>query len=367
MRIEPYAETHVAGVKAFNRRMRDKGTRQEIAEHPVPEWLPPAAGETLYQELFVAVDEAGVHGGYILKHQSFWLDGQEVRTADYRYPLSEGIVDSRYGMVGMLTVKDAMRRQPLAFGLGMGSRNEPVARLLKIVKWQMADCPFFFRICRPKRFLRGIEHLRRRPLRRRLLDLLAWTGVGTVAILGLQTARTLTSGRDAHAGTVLEFEAWADEIWERSRREYRFIAVRTAHELNRLYPKADSRFCRILIRDAEGPVGWAVFLDTAMKDHKQFGNLRVGSIVDCLALPGAEAAVVSATTNKLSRRGVDMIVSNQLHHAWCTAFRKNGYLRGPSNFIFTAAPQLAAQLQPFSENADKVHMTRGDGDGPINL
>ena len=367
MKIEPYGETHVAEVKAFNRRMRDKGSDQRIAEHPIPEWLPPAASETLYQEYFVAVDKNGVHGGYILKHQCFWLDGEEVRTADYRYPLSEGIIDSRYGMVGLLTVKNAMRRQPLAFGLGMGSRQAPVARLLKTVKWQMADCPFFFRICRPQRFLRGVVHLRRSPWRRRALDLLAWTGVGSIGILAVQAARRSATDPDARGGTVHEFGPWADETWERAREEYRFIAVRTAHELNRLYPKTDSRFHRILIRRKKDVVGWAVVLDTAMKDHKQFGNLRVGSIVDCLAIPGAEAAVVSATTNKLARRGVDVIVTNQLHRSWCSAFRNNGYLSGPSNFIFTAAPKLAERLEPLSENASLVHMTRGDGDGPINL
>ena len=35
-------------------------------------------------------------------------------------------------------------------------------------------------------------------------------------------------------------------------------------------------------------------LDTAMKDHKQFGDMRVGSIIDCFATPGNEHAVAFA-------------------------------------------------------------------------
>ena len=33
-------------------------------------------------------------------------------------------------------------------------------------------------------------------------------------------------------------------------------------------------------------VGWAVVLYVPMQGHNYFGNMRVGSLIDCLALPG---------------------------------------------------------------------------------
>ena len=111
--------------------------------------------------------------------------------------------------------------------------------------------------------------------------------------------------------------------------------------------------------------GWAVVLDTQMKNHKQFGDMRVGTIVDCLAPPDDAATVVRAATRTLEKRGVDLIVSNQLHAAWCAGLAGAGFRRGPSNFLFALAPALAALLED-AEDGD-IHINRGDGDGPIHL
>ena len=59
-----------------------------------------------------------------------------------------------------------------------------------------------------------------------------------------------------------------------------YIAKRDAATLDCLYPPSDPRFIRIRTDH-----GWAVLLDTPMSAHKQFGDLRVGTIVDCLAPP----------------------------------------------------------------------------------
>ena len=81
------------------------------------------------------------------------------------------------------------------------------------------------------------------------------------------------------------FPAWADKVWGRSQLEYALLAERDAATLDQLYPSSDPRFLRV---HAVG--GWAVLLDTRMQDHKQFGDMRVGTIVDCLAPPESAAA-----------------------------------------------------------------------------
>jgi hypothetical protein len=132
------------------------------------------------------------------------------------------------------------------------------------------------------------------------------------------------------------FAPWADEIWERSRADYALVAERDAATLERLYPASDPRFLRVR---AAG--GWAVVLDTQMEGHKQFGGMRVGTIVDCLAPPECAGAVIRAAAGLLEQRGVDLIVSNQLHGSWCTALAESGFRAGPSNYLLALSPALA--------------------------
>jgi hypothetical protein len=366
--LEPFAESHSEPVRAFNRRLATAGSSFQFPEGPVPAWLPPTPGVSVRQEYFVVREDSQVRGGYILKPQLFQV-GDTVRTvADYRLPISEGIVDGKYAMVGMLTLKDALRRQPLLYGLGMGSPREPVARMLQIFKWRMVPCPFFFFAVRPARFLRGIAFLRLTPLRRILLDLLATSGLGWLALRLAQWRESRGGSAASCSWTVEEqFSTWCDDLWERSKPAYSLAAVRTREVLDALYPAEGGRFLRLKVIEAGTAVGWAVVLDTPMQDHRQFGDLRVGSVVDCLALPGREQAVVSTATRFLEERGVDLVVTNQLHRDWCAAFQANGFLSGPSNFYFAVCPALATLLAPFDPNLERVHMTRGDGDGPINL
>jgi hypothetical protein len=64
---------------------------------------------------------------------------------------------------------------------------------------------------------------------------------------------------------------------------------------------------------------------------------------------------------------VDLIVSNQAHREWRAALECAGFLQGPSNYIFAASKELARRLDPWEQGFSKLHITRGDGDGPINL
>ena len=114
-------------------------------------------------------------------------------------------------------------------------------------------------------------------------------------------------------------------------------------------------------------MGWALVFDSPLQGHKQFGDMRLGTLVDCLALPGHEGDVVLAAREHLRARGVDLVVSNQQHAAWGKALRRHGFLKGPSNYALAVSKGLRAALEPWEDSAPRIHMTRGDGDGPIHL
>lgn len=368
--IQPYAERHVEAVRRFNERLSAGGQPSRFPLSPVPAWLPHIPGRKIFQEYFLAVEDDGeVRGGYILKHQDFWVKDRVLPIADFQLPISEGTVDRRFPQIGLLLLRDALARQPLLYGLGIGGHGEPLAELLQAAGWSMFSIPFFFRVVRPARFCRNIAFLRRSPARRFILDLSAATGLGWLGIRAYQAfhGRKPSTASSTQVEQVDEFAAWADDLWDSCKRQYGMSAVRDAETLRILYPQENNRFIRLKITAGSRTIGWAVLLDSQLSGHKHFGDMRLGSIADCFASTENAAAVVSAGRRFLESRGVDLIVSNQSHAAWQRGFRESGFLDGPSNFIFAASKKLADTLQCESIGNDDLHFNRGDGDGPIHM
>jgi len=308
-------------------------------------------------ELYVVKDDDAVRGGYILRRHTFFVSRETQIAAHYRLPVSEGVIDRNYTSLGLRLVRDALARRSRLYVLGMGSWDRPLPRMLKAMKWRLCEVPFHFKVVRPARFLRNIRPLRTSALRRMAFDAAAATGAGWLGMKALSISRRLP--RET-MDTAPSFTGWADEVWQRSREAYPLIGVRDAATLERLYPPADPRFLRVR---AAG--GWALLLDTQMSDHKQFGDMRVGTIVDCLAPPRDAAAVTRAATSLLESRGVDLIVSNQMHAAWSQGLLASGFRKGPSNFLLGLSPEFAKLVATVPET--EFHFNRGDGDGPIHL
>lgn len=366
MQFTAYTEEHEPLVKAFNTRLRDGGYAWRYAESHVGRY-PRREGVPLYEESFLALDRGQVRGGYHLKHQQFAIQGVVDMAAFLQFPVSEGLVDPAYKMVGVLLLRDAVRRQPLILSVGGGGMNEPLPRLEKASNWTVYAIAFFFKVIHASPFFANIAYLRDRGSRRIALDLLRYTGLGWAG-LGIAQFRPNQPRDRLQISLEPEFDAsWADELWARCKDQYSFIAVRDAVTLNTIYPHHDPHYLRLRILRDGRTIAWAILLDSELKNHKQFGNMRVGAIVDCLAAPRDATAVVSAATDYLQVRGVDIIFSNQTSLAWCDALRRSGFLAGPSNFALGLSPQLAGKLQPNKRTIGSFHLNRGDGDRPTHL
>ena len=350
--IVPYLPAHEAGVRRFNRRLADGGADPDMQfpESCHPDWMPG-------MELWVALEGEEVRGGYILRRQAFSCGGEIVTAAHYRLPLSEGIVNRAYATLALRLVRDAAAREARLYALGMGGWDKPLPQMLKRLGWRMAAVPFYFKVPHAYRFLRQIRPLRSTAVRRLACDVAAWSGGGWLALWLAGVARGTKGAAGDCAGA---FAGWADGTWENCRASYGLSAWRDGATLDALYPPSDARFLRVR---AAG--GWAVLLDTQMRGHKQFGDLRVGTIVDCLAAEKEAETVVRTASRTLQERGVDLIVSNQLHRFWSGALEAAGFRQGPSNYLLALSPALAARLGGRDER--EIHMNRGDGDGPIHL
>lgn len=375
MNIVRYEPHHEDAVDAFNSRMRTAGVSSFQLSSEAPD-RERSGGRHIRQDAFLAIDESdSVRGGYRFKYQPFLVRGEREVVANLQLPLSEGIVDRTYSLLGFQLLKDAMSREPALYALGMGGEERPLPQMLDKLGWVVTPCPFYFQVVRPRRFFRELAYLREPRYRAWLMDGLAYSGLGRVAVAGVQGGkRRLRSGsRLSGAGertgvsTVNVFGECVDSIWEHGKCGYSLTAVRESLPLNELYRGFDRECHRLQVSVASEPVGWALVLATEMDGDQYFGDLTVGTVVDCFALGGLERVVVSEATKYLKSLDVDLIVTNQLHRSWRESFDSQGYIQGPSNFLFAASPLLTDRLQPLQVHMDRIHMTRADGDGPIHL
>jgi hypothetical protein len=78
--------------------------------------------------------------------------------------------------------------------------------------------------------------------------------------------------------------------------------------------------------------------------------------------------VARAARRLLVALDVDLAVSNQNHVAWRQALGAAGFLGGPSNYLIATSKALAQTLAAAGDaELLRVHLTRGDGDGRLQL
>lgn len=367
--IRPYTEDLIGPVAEFNRRISAAKTAFLIPETPVPSWLPKRRGQSVYQERFLALENGFVRGAYTLKRQDFSFSGHVLSIGFYQNPISEGVADKRYILVGANLMNDALRRQPLLYDLGIGSLDAAIARMHEAMGWRLRVVPFFFKILNGFQFCKNMPYLKSDWRRRLMMNVAAYSGIGWTAakILGVIMRIRGAGTGPVFADEVREFQGWADKLWDACQTQYSMAAVRDSGVLNILYPLHDKRFIKLKIRDRNAVIGWAVCLNTAMSADKYFGDMRVGSIVDCLALPQNADRVIAAATRVLKKRGADLLISNQSHPAWRRACKRAGFLNGSSNYVFATSKKLTHLLDQIDPSETGIHLTRGDGDGPIHL
>ena len=228
--IQPFDPSRSDAIADLNRRMAAAGSPWQFPEQPDPESFAHEEGSPVYQELFVAADGPAVRGGYTLQHRKAAFRDEECAIGSWYQPISEGSVDPRYSLVAIQMLRDAMRREPLCFGLGLEGPGSQLAKLATTLRCELRLVPFFVRIQNGQRFARGARYLRRRRVLAWLLDLAAATHAAGLAV-GIAN-RALQRVQPPRADTTIEpvtgFGAWAEELWLRCRSCYSFALARDA-------------------------------------------------------------------------------------------------------------------------------------------
>lgn len=361
-----YRTDDAAAIERLNQRFTDAAVPHRV--YPEGRWGDSPDGP-VRSRLFVATDDDGVHGGVWLQEQDFWAGGRVVPAGWAKYPVSESLIDARYGGVAGGLIFRLLKEQPVLMALGMGGWDTPFAQLLARLQWTGWSVPLYVALLRPGRALRELARAQRSAARRLLMRLAAATGTGWLGARAVTLWRAAGSrARDAYTAEVVgDFGEWADGIWAAARETCAFAAVRDARALNAVFrPRHRLRtLTRLRVRRAGDDVGWACVTLEDLRDDPdpRFGRLVVGLLADGLALPGHTAGVANAAVRHLAASGADLVISNQNHRDWCAALRGLGFLPGPSNFICFAAPRAVPLVAP-PQAETAVHLNRGDCDGP---
>jgi len=364
MRFVPYTDAERPSVLAFNERMTAGRAPTDFVLPDRPNAIDRDPDAPIQLTKYVAVDGQGaVRGGFSLVEQRGWLNGAPIPVANYQAPVSEGILNPRYGMVGLHMIRFMQRQWPYGFVVGMGSAERPLPRLLSAAGWKIHEVPFFFRIVRPRRVFRELRPLYARAWTAAAARIAAESGTAWVAARMLHTRLARRGSADVRMERLHTWNGEVDRLWERTRGDCAFCVSRDRSTLRALYPMDDDRYSAYAFHGGDGLVGWAVCAETAMRDHQYFGNLRVTTILDIWAQPDAGPSILTPLIERLGR-SADLIISNQSHRIWTTAFRRAGFASARSNYLLALSKPLAEAV---GDVADRLHVTRGDGDGRIHL
>ena len=250
--------------------------------------------------------------------------------------------------------------------LGMGGVSSPLASWSRASAASLGSVPFFVRIENAARFVREARYLRKRPALARLLDVAAATGAASLgaglARLALKRAARLDAATSAE--TVPEFGPWADELWSRCRAHYSFVELRDAATLNRVYPKQRPRLRAPAsgARRRDGRLGGAPGRAHVGQPELRQPPRRSHHRRLCRARGRRRGdAGGGRCARRAGRRPDDL---NQSHPAWCAALRSNAFLPAPSTVAFAPSPDLAKRIHAIDPEARRLHLNRGDGDGP---
>ena len=354
-------------VEAFNRRLAAAGETEHYLslEKPFRTMAHLEKSPITVERLFCYEGDE-IRGGVIIKRMTFRINGNSEEVATYVYPLSEGIINPTFKPVWPSMRAEMDRRYPLLY-TSSGERAKRIVKLFSL------PIPFHFAIFRAFPFLRNFSYLRKRKWLQILLDLAAYSGVGTIGLAIFEQVQRFRRLHPHMEGLTVErfddWGNWADEIWEKTRDSYALIGDRSMAALQSLYPAENEHLNKLLFKTAgtKQPIGWVVLTCSKLSDPNYFGDMVLAALVDALAAPVDARSVVSGALLWAKQARADLFVVNHTDMRWNEAFKQSGMIPWKTNFHLFLSPKLKERFDRLEEFAGHFFFARGDGHGPTSL
>ena len=154
IKVVPYEANKESNVAAFNERMLEGDTGWGWYESSRDDWLPDREGKKTWREHYLAIEDEGeVRGAHAHKLHEWRIRGKDLVVADWQGPVSEGLLDSRFAMLGMRLLRKMLKRYPVLYSWGHEGRESRLLQMIYSLKWLVHDTPFCLRVQHPFRFL----------------------------------------------------------------------------------------------------------------------------------------------------------------------------------------------------------------------
>ncbi len=310
-----------------------------------------------------------------------WI-GSQARSAHWLVGFMV-LEEYRNGLIGPLLIKEANRTLDVALSLHVEST---VLRIMKGLKWSHQGLlPQFLKVLNASSFaenlqLSGVDAMQKSSggmmgLARSCLSLspARWVmGWGIAAAQTLWNGVASLSRRHPSCGEVTEefgFEDGFTELWETVSKHIGAAVVRDRTYLAARYGRELDRYRLLTCRDHHRKLlGFCLLKTKTFSDDIRMGNMRVGTIVDCLYDPRAPEV-----WQALLDGAIGMFRAAGSHAVLCTASLEevqrvlfaNGFVAIPGNLNFAIHQRAGsiAELPPLKA----WHLMRGDSDADQNF
>ena len=290
--------------------------------------------------------------------------------------------EHRNGLVGPLLIKEVNRSLDCALSLHV---ERPVLRILTGLKWVHAGVlPQYLRVLDARGVARNLQlsGLKSVALRSGETAAVQPPGFGesSARMLGgwvLAAAQAVWTGvtrlarpraLPAEVRDEREFDDAYDALWEAVRGRIGACLVRDRTYLQARYGAFPDRYRVLACRRQNRLLGYSIVKTRQFSGDLRMGDMKVGTIVDCLFDPDAPAvpqALLDAALKMCAREGMHAVLCTASHAALRRLLRANGFLAIPGNLNVAYHNRTNLPLQNVPLEA--WHLMRGDSDADQNF
>jgi hypothetical protein len=289
--------------------------------------------------------------------------------------------EHRNGLVGPLLIKEVNRSLDCALSLHV---EPPVLRILTGLKWvHKGLLPQYIRVLNAQGVshnlqLSGVKALAlhtgdtaavRLGFVESFIRMLGGWGlaVGQAIWVGL----TIVARPRAVPVEVREEQGFDDgynKLWQAVRTRFGACLARDQKYLQGRFGGHPHRYRVLGCRQDNSLLGYCIVKTKQFSNDPRMGNMKVGTIVDCLFDPAAPAvfqALLDRALKLCAREGVHAVLCTASHAAVRRLLRGNGFLAIPGNLNFAYHNRTDAPLQDIP--LESWHLMRGDSDADQNF
>ena len=292
------------------------------------------------------------------------------------------LAEYRNGLVGPLLIKEVNRVLDCALSLHV---EAPVMRILTGLKWvHKGILPQYLRVLNSREVMKNLQPSGMGSMSP---DAKKWSSllqsqignafVRWVGSIGLAFGQMLWSGMgflirpgraQVETREELEFDESYTELWQSVAGQFKAALVRDQASLQARFGRKIDRYRLLACRRGHKLMGYCILKMKTFSHDSRMGNMKVGTIVDCLYDPEVPSILQS-----LMIHASQWFDREDAHVIFCTAslsavrrvLLANGFFRIPGNLNFayhTRSPMPIDQVP-----IECWHLMRGDSDADQNF